>query len=301
MTVTSSRLGLLAALALTAGCAADVAGAAAPQHHVVLVVVDGLRPDAIAAAAAPNLQRLAAGGATSLKARAVGIPETLASFVTMATGVAPARHGVTWNDDHATELGRPTIYTRVAEAGGTAALYFGKSKLTLLAAPGTATLQHGPGPRNSNWDAGDGPVLARAFAAEFARQAPAFALVHLREPDFIGHDKGWMSPAYLEAVRHDDAALGVVLDAIAASPAAKTTTVMLTADHGGEGTYHGVKGGDASWTIPWLCWGNGIKARTLPGTPTLLDIAPTVLALLGLPQLPGAEGHIVKECVPAAR
>lgn len=294
----SSHPGLIAALVLAAGCTAGAAGAAAPRPHVVLVVVDGLRPDAIAAAGAPNLQRLVAGGATSLKARAVGIPETLASFVTIATGLSPARHGVTWNDDRGTTLGRPTIYSRVAEAGGVAALYFGKSKLTMLAAPGTAAIRHGPGPRNSNWDAGDGPVLARAFAAEFARQAPAFALVHLRQPDFIGHDQGWMTPAYLDAVRHDDAALGVVLDAIAASPAAKNTTVLLTADHGGEGTYHGARGSDASWTIPWLCQGDGIRAQILPGTPTLLDVAPTVLALLGLPPLPAAEGQVVKECLP---
>lgn len=294
----------IALVLLLTACAPGAAppvtpAAGAADAHVVLIVVDGLRPDAIEAAGAPNLKKLVAGAAVSLKARAVEIPETLPGFVTMVSGVPPSRHGVTWNDDRGIALTVPTIYTRLGEVGGAGALYYGKSKLLVLAPPSGGAVTHGPERHNKNWERGDGQRLARAFAAGFASRPPAFALVHLREPDFVGHDAGWMSPEYLEAVRKDDAALGIVLDAIAASPVAARTTVLLTADHGGEGDHHRRKGSDPTWTIPWICYRPGIRAQVLTGAPTLLDVAPTVLALLGLPALPGMQGKAVQECLPS--
>ncbi len=287
---------LLGACAAPPAPALPPAAGAAPAAHVVLIVVDGLRPDAIAAAQAPNLGKLVASGAASSSARAVEIPETLASFVTIVTGLAPSGHGVTWNDDRGITLG-PTIYTRVAEAGLPAALYFGKSKLAALAEPGTAAVSLGPGPHDSNWPAGDGMALARAFARDFAARPFAFALVHLRQPDYVGHDAGWMSPAYLDAVRRDDAALGVILEASAVSPVGGRTTVLLTSDHGGEGTNHRAKGTDANWQIPWICGGPGVRTGAIAGTPSLLDVAPTVLALLGLAPMPDSQGRAVEECL----
>src|SRR5690348_12567899 len=121
---------LLAAWLL--GLPAAAAPAPPPADHVVLISVDGLRPDAIAAAPAPRIAAPAAGGGASLAAGAVELPLTLPSHVTMVTGVRPSVHGVTWNGDRAgTQLERPSVYTRVHEAGRSAALYFGKAKLRI--------------------------------------------------------------------------------------------------------------------------------------------------------------------------
>jgi len=264
----------------------------APAAHVVLIVVDGLRPDAIAAAGATQLQALADGGAWTGAARAVGSPETLPSFVTMATGIE--KHGVTWNDDRGPALSLPTVFTRVHEAGGRSALYVGKSKLRLLAPAGVPEVVHGPDPGNRHWDAGAGATLVAAFAREFPERRFHLALVHLREPDYVGHDEGWMSPAYLDAVRNSDRAVGEVLRVVRASAVAARTHVLLTADHGGEGTRHW-SGSERSWTVPWICSPAAVRG-TIAGPVTLLDVAPTVLALLGLPALPQAEGKPVKEC-----
>jgi arylsulfatase A-like enzyme len=282
---------VLAAATLLPGAAA----AAPPAGHVVLIVVDGLRPDAIAAAPAPHIGRLQAGAAHTLGARAVGTPETLPSLVTMVTSRSPAAHGVTYNTDRGGALAMPTVFTRVHEAGGASALYFGKSKLTMLAAPDTAAVRRGPGPNNKDWDAGDDATLAQAFARDFPEHRFRFTLIHLRDPDFVGHDAGWMSAAYLAAVRRADEAVGVIVGAIAGSAVAPQTAVLLTSDHGGEGTRHW-SGSEVSWTIPWLCRAPGARAGPIRGQVTLLDVAPTALALLGLPPLPGAEGRVVEAC-----
>ena len=297
MTLPLARLAAPFLLVLAACAPQPSAMAAAPPRHVVLVVVDGLRPDAIAAAPAPQLLALTRDGATTLKARAVEIPLTLPGFTTMVTGLPPSRHGITWNEDRGMTLELPTIFSRIAEAGWPAALYAGKSKLRALAAAGTADPVHAPEPGDRHWELGDSAALAQAFAREFAPRPPAFALVHFRDPDHVGHDEGWMSRKYLDAVRHADDALGVVLAAIAASPAAGRTTVVLTADHGGEGTHHRGRGPEADWLIPFTCRVPGRKPGRIEGAVTLLDVAPTVLAALGLPPLPGATGRAVPECL----
>lgn len=270
---------------------------AAPKRHVVLIVVDGLRPDAIERAPAPNVARLAREGRTAPEARAVGIPETLPGFVSMVTGLPPARHRITYNNDRRTPLALPSLFTRVREARGRAAIYYGKSKLDMLAAPETVSVRRGPGPDNAGWGVGAGALLAEAFAQDFAAQPLHFALVHVREPDFVGHRDGWMTPRYLAAVRDADEAVGIVLAAIAASPVADRTFVLLTSDHGGRGTSHHAGGGEDSWIIPWMCRGPRITPGTIAETPTLMDIAPTALALLGLPPLRDVEGRPIAECL----
>lgn len=266
---------------------------AAAAGHVVLIVVDGLLPDAIAAAGAAQLQGLADAGAVTRSARAVGTPETLPSLVTIATGLE--RHGVDWNDDRGPALSLPSIFTRVHEAGGRSALYVGKSKLRLLAPAGMPEVVHGPDPGNEQWAAGAGATLAAAFAREFPARRFDLALVHLREPDYVGHKQGWMSPAYLDAVRATDRDVGEILRVIRGSGVAARTRVLLTADHGGEGTRHW-SDSEPSWVVPWICAPAAARGA-IAGPVTLLDVAPTVLALLGLPALPEARGRVVKECL----
>lgn len=266
-------------------------------RHVVIITVDGLRPDAIAAAPAPRLQALAARGAASLAARVAEIPETLPSHVSMATGVPPSVHGVTWNSDQDRTLERDTLFTRVHEAGGRTGLYFGKSKLRLLAPRGSADVSWGPAPRGAALERGAVDAVAARFAADFPRERFRLAWVHLREPDWAGHTHGWMSAPYLAAVRQADAAVGVMLEAIAASGLGARTAVLVTSDHGGEGTSHGDGRGETSWLIPWICQGPGRRGATIARPPTQLDVAPTVLAWLELAPPPDARGRAIAECL----
>jgi len=285
----------LVGLAVIASCAATAPPRAGIQH-VVIVIVDGLRPDAIAAASAPNLQRWMKTAATTLEARTAH-PATLPAHMSMVTGLAPARHGVSWNTDRGQVYDGPTLFTVVHAAGLRTALLTGESKLTMLAPPGSADLYAGPAPGNGHLERGAAAALAARFAQDFAREGFALTLVHFDETDAAGHRHGWMSPGYLAAVGVADHALGTILDAIAASGRAGSTAVLVTADHGGERDNHGVGRGETSWLIPFACQGQGLAPARIAGTVTHLDLAPTVLALLGLPALPGAEGRVIPECL----
>lgn len=284
------------ALLALAACSAP-APAAPPIEHVVIVVVDGLRPDAIAAAPAPHLQRLVKTATVSLQARTVH-PATLPAHMSMVTGLPPAQHGVRWNTDRGEPYPGSTLFTRVHAAGRRTALLTGESKLTLLAPPGSADVYQGPAPRNQHRERGAAPALAARFAQDFAREGFALTLVHFDETDAAGHRHGWMSAEYLAAIGLADRALGTILGAIDASGRAKATAVLVTADHGGERRNHGTGRGETSWLIPFICRVPGAPAGRIEGAVTHLDLAPTVLALLGLPALPESEGRALPGCLP---
>lgn len=284
----------LGACACAPACAAPEKPASPVVDHVVIITVDGLRPDAIAAAPAPNLQALLASGVAG-EARAIEMPETLPSHLSMASGLPPSVHGVTFNNDRNVEFGRDTIFTRVHEDAGRTGLYYGKSKLRMMAPRGSADVTYG------NVKGRDelgmiGPVTRR-FVEDFDREAFRLAWVHLREPDWEGHNFGWMSPQYLAALRAADAEVGRILAAIAASEHAAGTAVILTSDHGGEGNSHHGGGTALSFRVPFVCRVPGVKPGTLRGAVPLPAVAPTVLALLGLPALPD-NGEPIQGCLP---
>lgn len=108
------------------------AGAAPLAEHVVLVSVDGLRPEMVLDPAwpAPTLQQRRATGAWAEAVEGVFPSVTYPSHTTLVTGVVPARHRIDYNEvfEPAGETGRwhweasrirvPTLWELVRVAGG---------------------------------------------------------------------------------------------------------------------------------------------------------------------------------------
>ncbi|MBM3986447.1 MAG: hypothetical protein FJ294_00625 [Planctomycetes bacterium] len=104
-------------------------------------------------------------------------------------------------------------------------------------------------------------------------------------------------------VRHLDAELGRLLDALRSSGLLDSTVVVLTADHGeslGEQEYffeHGANAAESTIHMPFL-----LRAPTFPAgerrTPlSLVDVTPTLLDLLALPPLSAAPSPVRGESV----
>ena len=85
---------------------AGLVGLQAPQaatapvfaDNVVVIMVDGLRPDALKHAKVPTLDGLIKRGASTMKARTVEPSLTLPAFASMMSGLPVAQHGVDWNE-----------------------------------------------------------------------------------------------------------------------------------------------------------------------------------------------------------
>lgn len=275
---------------------------AAPRlsEHVIVISVDGLRPDAIGRFGARHIQRLMADGTFSLEATTIMPSRTLPSHTSMLTGTEPGTHGVTWNSEELEEHGyvaTPTIFATAKAAGLHTAAFFSKSKFQHLAVPGTLDYFQAPAGWPGKW------LVERTIGdveRYLRRASPNLLFVHIAEPDFAGHLVGWMTSAYGWAVQEADAGVGRLLAAAERAFGAGNYTVLLTADHGGHGRDHG-SDDPRDVTIPWIAWGRGIApgGSLEPGIRTM-DTAATALQLLGLAEPAGAVGQPVAAALVSA-
>jgi 2,3-bisphosphoglycerate-independent phosphoglycerate mutase len=123
---------------------------------------------------------------------------------------------------------------------------------------------------------------ADAFVEHFGDEQPAFAIINFANPDMVGHTG--VIPAAVKAVETVDECLGRVVEAVHAAGGA----CIVTADHGNcdhmlnddgsVNTAHSLN------PVPFIVTAG---ADALDGPGILADVAPTVLALLGMEQ-PGA-------------
>jgi predicted AlkP superfamily pyrophosphatase or phosphodiesterase len=284
----------LLAVALLAACASSSTSEVKPAPvksavsadsrtaHVIIVSIDGLRPDAIERFNAKAMRRLIREGAHSLEASTIVPSKTLPSHTSMLTGVKPDVHNVLWNEKKMDEHGHvatPTIFAAAKEAGLHTAAFFSKTKFAHLAAP--ETLDHAYLPGNLLGRSHADNTIDRVEA--YLKQAlPNLLFVHLGEPDFVGHIFGWMSAPYGWAVRSADREIVELLDAADEAFGEGNYTLPWTSDHGGHGRDHG-SDDPRDVRIPWIAWGEAVAPGvTLDSSIRTVDTAATALWLLGL-------------------
>ena len=261
-----------------------------------MISLDGLRPDAITSGYAPTLHKLALSGATTFKAQTVQPSVTLPAHTSMVTGLVPQHHGVTWNDDTtptSVQVSLTTIFDVAARVGFTSALFVGKSKLSPLAHQGSPTYASIP-TRGDLWWADT--VGAKVVTYLSRESKPNLMFIHLPDIDVVGHQHGWMSDEYLNAVRHADSVVANIWQALKLAFGSKLT-LIVTADHGGFGYGH-ASGSPFDTAIPWIAWGNGVTAMTLFTSVRTIDTGPTVLWLLGVSSPADWDGVPVKSAFP---
>ena len=147
----------------------------------------------------------------------------------------------------------------------------------------------------------------QAGAASPQPQAPApwFAWVHLYDP----HEpyappepfrSRYSTDPYAGEIAYTDAALGAFLDRLRASGALEHTLLVIASDHGeslgehGERT-HGLFAYDATLRVPLIFWAKGALRPAVSRAPSrLVDLMPTILDLVGVPQPPGVDGRSLR-------
>jgi hypothetical protein len=263
--------------------------APAQIQHVVIISVDGLRPDALLAADAPTLDGLIARGAYSPNAQTVKISETLPGHASMLTGVIPEKHGIQWGVPYIgwPGLNRPTLFSLAHEAGFSTAMAFGKQKLNYLVLPNSVDELFGV-------DTHDPEVKDQALKF-IGAGLPNILFIHFPDVDRVGHSYGWMSSYQLEAITFVDGLIGEIVTALDRGSYLDSTLLIVTADHGGHGLRHGDDSPEDR-TIPWLAVGPGVpQGIILTTTINTYDTAPTALYALKLPIPEGWDGRPIVE------
>lgn len=265
-------------------------------ERVLIVSIDGLRPDRLLLADSPVLHGLIREGAYTMWASTTGFATTLPSHISMLTGVNPRKHGIEWND--ALPLPQPIypkfplLFELAKKWGYKTAVVSGKRKFETLLKPGTVDVAFVP-PQDLTADA---PVADEAVRV--IREArPEVLFVHFGAVDKVGHKSGWGSPEQLRAIAEADAALGRVLAALEAAGLRAHTLVLVSTDHGGQGLTHGPDD-PRSRHIPWIASGPGVKrgfdlTQSADLAVRTEDTCATACYVLGLGQFPYFDGKPV--------
>jgi predicted AlkP superfamily pyrophosphatase or phosphodiesterase len=261
--------------------------------RVLIISIDGLRPDLLLRAETPNVRSLLAKGSYTFWAETTAQAYTLPCHVSMLTGVSAERHGVTWNEYiEQSYPNAPTLFDVARQAGYTTAMATGKMKFIVFTRPGALSDYYYP----EKEPISDDEVAIHA-AALLRKLQPHVMLIHLPGVDTVGHDVGWGSAEQIAAVEKADAALGRVLDTVGALKLLDSTLVIVTADHGGAAKSHEMHDPRSRY-IPWIAAGPGVRKGfdlTLLGDRTVRieDTHPTACAFLGLEPGDGCQGQPV--------
>lgn len=250
------------------------------MRPVILFLVDGLRPDALQESATPTIDRLIDDGLWTPTARTVMPSVTLPCITSLVLSSSPEEHHVTSNIWTSPRVG-PGIFDAVAEAGGRAASFYNWEQLRDLSRPGA--LQAGVYLNNSHAPGGSGDLELAKMAASYLREHTVdFTFVYLGYTDVAGHDHGWMSVPYLEAVENADGCIATVLESVQDW---EDLLIVVTSDHGGHETHHGTAMAEDMTTPVVLAGATDDEADRMPveGV-SILDITPTIAAWMGLPR-----------------
>lgn len=262
----------LVTLALVALVACATAGGApAPvARHVVLLSIDGLRPEFYLdpSFAAPALRAMAAEGAHARAVESVFPSLTYPSHATIATGVRPARHAIAFNlrfeedrprgrwFEEASDLRAPPLWAWARGAGLTTAAVSWPSTLgapidwliaerdfylrphpmpDFLAATTPGLFERlGLTPEATMFrDPARWDAFLTAVAAGIIREhAPRLLLLHLIETDVVQHQGGRDGAAVRPALARIDTHVATLRAALAAAGLAGRTAFIVTGDHG---------------------------------------------------------------------
>lgn len=251
-------------------------------RRVILLVMDGLRADAIHLFPLPNLAFLADCGAHTFTARTVTPSVTAAAMASLLTGVAPHVHGL--NSDRF-RLPRPRTpllpITRLLRQAGMPSSTF-LAELPRAYRGLAARIAKRLAVDHASFRGQNAAEVLRAADASLTTQRRGLILLHWPDADRAGHASGWSSNAYVEAARRLDDTLGSLVRTtkVLRDPA---TLLIVCADHGGGGVH--ARGHDSlhplDQRIPLLLLGAGVRRASLGLNCSLLDVPATACWALG--------------------
>jgi len=270
-----------------------------PFQRVVVVVLDGLRVDAIDAFALPTLMGLRRNGAYAT-AITVEPSVTWTAMTSLMTGVPAAVHGVVSDSIH---LPRPCgvidpLAATLAERGLPTSAVLARIPVIFRGVASAIGRKLGVGHLRFVGE-GAADILESAHD-RLTTQNRGLILLHWPDADRAGHEHGWMSPAYAEASMALDRALAKLLDIVDAHP---DTLVIALADHGGGGVNPKDHESDHPHDrlIPLVFVGAGVIPGEIGVHASLLDVPATILWALGVERPSSYQGTPLTGIVSSSR
>lgn len=249
-------------------------------NKVLIIGIDGCRPDALLAAKTPNMDKLWKSGAFTFKAGTDEISSSGPAWSAMLTGVWHQKHGVTNNEYEDPNLEHyPHFFHRVRQEKPELRTYsvvnWGPIHNILLEGDATYT-------SSKISDA----LVAEEVASILEEQEVDVMFVQLDEVDGAGHRHDYTigSKKYLAAIERSDKQVGIMVDALKKRSLIERENwlIILSSDHGGSDYGHG-KNIPEHTTVFFIASGPGIQKGEITGEVGVVDVAATALHYLGIP------------------
>ena len=254
------------------------------SEKVVLILVDGMRPDAMMQCGHSFPKRLMEKSTYILNAETVMPSVTLPCHMSLFHSVDPDRHGVMTNTY--TPQVRPIdgMFDQFHKYKKKCAFFYSWEQLRDICRPGhlhTAVYFNLGKQTEADRKLTD-------FAIPYIRsELPDFTFLYLGETDGSGHANAWMSDGYMETLRTAWDCIERVYENLP-----EDYTLIVTADHGGHARTHGSDLPE-DMLIPLFLYGKRFEENAEMETASIKDIATTVAALLDVPAADEWEGTVL--------
>lgn len=254
------------------------------NEKVILISIDGMRPDGALACGHPFVQELMKTASYTLNGSSVFPSVTLPCHTSMFYGVPPMRHGITTNTYVPPVRPIKGIAEQLAAADKKCAAFHNWEPIRHIWS--SETMKY-TSYINAYEEENSDRMLTDQLIELVKRKSPDFLFLHLVETDEKGgHDHGWMSPEYLNQIKN---AFSCVEDIFKA--AKDNYHIIITADHGGHDRMHGTEAPE-DMTIPMFFYGKYFKPGKILENTGLLDLAPTIAWLTGVSSSREWEGQV---------
>ena len=258
---------------------------AAREPKVLLIGIDGVRPDALVAADTPAIDALVADGCITLEASTSRYTVSGPAWSNVLCGVWPDKHRSTDNRFLITDYERfPSLFTLAKRArAGIRTAYFGNwgpiGERILAKDPVDVRVSY----QDTKNDAPQTDACVEALRSDAELD---LAFLYIGNVDETGHTVGFhrASPQYLAAIGAADALVGRAVEAIAARPGAEREDwlIVLLTDHGGTIDLNHGRDIAEHREIPFIVSGDAALRGMLRGTVNQTDAVATAFAHLGI-------------------
>ena len=297
-------IGMVLLTAMLTGCVRgqDEPPPATPLEErtpkVLVIGIDGVRPDVLAEVPTPSIDALAIGGSFTARTRTTTPSVSGPSWSSMLTGVWPDKHGVMDNEFGGRRYETfPDFLSRIESVRPELGTFAAVDWLPLMEIDGGGpTISHAVDVRVpmdgyvTGWAEGDAAVTAAAVA-HLNEADPDALFVYLGNPDETSHQHGSIGVEYREAIAMSDEHVGRLVDAVRARPSygEENWLVVISTDHGRR--EDGGHGGNSPVEMTTFILVSGPAAAI--GTPAedtfIVDVAVTALTHLGITMDPAWE------------
>lgn len=249
------------------------------QNKVLILGIDGCRPDALLAAKTPNLDKLWQNGAYTFKAKTDDLSWSGVCWTSMLTGVWKEKHKVYGNSYENPNIEEyPHFFNLAKQQYSQLKTYsiINWSPIHKILKDNEANvMSHGL----------TDSLVTKSVANTLKNDEVDVMFVHLDDVDHAGHSTGFTpdNPEYINAIEETDMNIGEIVKSLQKRKnyANENWLILVSTDHGGSGTNHGEATPEHT-TIFYIASGKDVEKGEIKKQVYITDVAVTALKHLNV-------------------